>query len=209
MVIRRNVLIAAFAVTALALLAMFALSRPGVSEATTEGASEANLARDFAVLRRAPKAGDELPPAVRRMFQPTAQREGLDLDAARAAAPGGRGYVWVLPGDRSVCLAIPDPVDGFGINCRDPEGAAAGELWVGLVGGRGQRAGDTRVAVLVPDDTDTVTAVSSSGRRTPLQASGNVVFADLSDSHHLDLEGGSGARSLSVPGTPEALVAEG
>jgi hypothetical protein len=206
--VRRTWLIAAFALTAVALTALVMLSHAGVSEAQTDARSSSPDVRgEFDVLRRAPRPGDVLPPAVRRMFEPTAAREGLNLDAARAAMPGGRGNVWVLPGKDSVCLAIPDPVDGFGISCRAAADAAAGQLWVGLVGVPGQQAGDALVAVLVPDGTDTVTAVERSGTRRALQVSGNVAFADVTDAHHLELADGADEHSLATPGTPEALVA--
>jgi hypothetical protein len=211
MVIRRGRgrLIAAFALTALALATTAMLSRAGVSDAETgTTATRADVSGEFGVLRRAPRSGDAMPPAVRRMFETMAASEGLDLDAARAAMPGGRGNIWVLPGKDKVCLAIPDPVDGFGVNCRDAASVAAGELWVGLVGLPGQQAGDARVAVLVPDGTDTVTTVERSGDRTALQVSGNVAFADVTDSHHLELADGAHEHSLATPGTPEALVAD-
>jgi hypothetical protein len=205
--VRRNWLIAAFALTALALAAAAVLSRADVSQAEPNATTHADVRSEFSVLRRAPRSGDALPPAVRRMFEPVAASEGLDLDAARAALPAGRGNVWVLPGDDTVCLAIPDPVDGFGIDCRDAASTATGELWVSLVGGPGQQAGDARVAVLVPDGTDSVTAVEASGHRRALQVSGNVAFADVTDSHHLELADGAGEHVLAVPGTPEEVVA--
>lgn len=198
-----RILTAALAAAALALVALALLSRADVSEATGTAATGTDPRDAFAVLRRDPRPGDTMPPGVRAQLAPVAAEYGADVDRARAAAPAGRGYVWVIPGETSVCLAVPDPVDGFGVNCRDAGGAAAGLLWVALTGGPGQRAGDARVAVLVPDGIDAVTSISSHGDRRELAAERNVAFADVSDSSQVVVV----STVLDVPGTPEALVA--
>jgi hypothetical protein len=59
----------------------------------------------------------------------------------------------------------------------------------------------------VPDGIETVTAAGSQGERRTLDVSGNVAFADLSDSARLEFTDGDGKHAVNAPGTPEALAA--
>jgi hypothetical protein len=140
------------------------------------------------------------------MLGPVAEREGLDLDSARAFAPSATGSVWAVPGKSGVCLAIPDPIDGFAISCNDTAAAQDGRLWVGLTALPEQRIGDVRAAILVPDGIDTVTAVGAAGRRRTLVVADNVAFADLQDSARLEFTDGDGKHAVNAPGTPAALA---
>lgn len=182
-------------------------SPPSAQPAAARAAAQSPGAASFAVFRRAAQPGDAMPEAVRTMLAPTAEREQADLDDARAVAPLGLGTVWAIPGVRGICLAIPDPVDGFGVNCKPYELAAAGQLWAALVGGAGQSVGDVRMALFLPDDAHGVTAVALDGCARTLDASGNVVVADLASSARVEFTDASGARrSTEIPGTPPELV---
>jgi hypothetical protein len=164
----------------------------------------------FGVFRRPARAGDAMPAETRRILSVVADREGVSLDAARAVAPSGTGSVWVIPGPGKACVAIPDPVDGFGMNCADTDAAKAGKLWVTLVGLKGQQAGDARVAMVVPDGVDSVTASSAHGAHSRIAVSDNVAFGDVSDSDAMEFTDADGAaHAVHVPGTPAALVAQG
>jgi hypothetical protein len=182
-------------------------SAPSAIDPAVQPAARPAQASDFAVFRRPVVAADTLPTLVRRELTPTAQRESLDLNNARAVAPMGTGSVWVLAGTNNVCLAIPDPVDGFGVSCQSIADAEQGKLWVGLNGLLGQRAGDVRIAMLLPDGTGLVTAHGTDGHLTPLPVANNVVVADLSDSQTVDFSDPAGDHSVAIPGTPPALVA--
>lgn len=57
----------------------------------------------------------------------------------------------------------------------------------------------------MPDGIETVTAAGSQGERRTLDVSGNVAFADLSDSARLEFTDGDGKHAVNAPGTPEAL----
>ena len=203
---RRQGLIACFTATSAGLAAALLLTTGSASVAQSSALSATDARAPFSVLDRPARSGDRIPPGVRVQFEPVAAAKGLDLDAARALAPLGRGYVWALPGPKNVCIAIPDPVDGFGIGCESADGADGGRLWIGLNGMSGQRAGDVRVAMLVPDRIDAVTAVAGDGTRRRLDVSSNVVVADLVDSDHVELSDGASSSSVDVPGTPPALV---
>lgn len=77
-------------------------------------------------------------------------RYGRNADLARSIrTPYGTGYV--IPGDGHLCIAVPDPVDGFGESCVDTETATQLGLWVRLVGdGPDAKAMDT---IVMPDGT--------------------------------------------------------
>jgi hypothetical protein len=201
-----RVLAACFVTATIALAATVLLggSAPSLASTTDPGSTDARA--PFAVFSRPQRGGDQLPPAVREQFAPLALERGLDLDAARAVAPAGRGYVWLLAGPDAVCIAIPDTVDGFGLSCNDANGAAAGRLWVGMNAMPGQKAGDVRAAILVPDGVEAVTAVATDGARRTLPVSDNVAFADLVASDHVELAEGGSVTSVDLPGTPAALV---
>jgi hypothetical protein len=209
---RTSLLVVLTATVALA-AAAFLMTRAQPSGAA--GSVPASTATDqpvdphgvFAVFRRAARSGDVMPPAVRKMFAPIAEREALDLGGARAVAPSGAGSVWAVPGRSSICLAIPDPVDGFAVSCNDTAAAQDGRLWVGLTALPGQDSGDVRAAILVPDGIETVTAVGGKGQRRSLGVSGNVAVADLSDSARLEFTDGDGKHGVNAPGTPDTLAA--
>lgn len=63
------------------------------------------------------------------------------------------GDGWVVPGDGWLCIAMPDPVDGFGTTCLPTQIAAARGLHVALSGGKGIPAGKSAQTALVSDAT--------------------------------------------------------
>lgn len=168
-------------------------------------ATGSTAATAFAVFARPAVARDRMPPETRRTLAGVAAREGVDLDRSRAVAASAGRAVWAIPGPDRVCLAVPDPIDGFGINCADVATAASGRLWVTLVGLRGQKAGDVRIAQFVPDGVDAVTAVSDSGRTRTIAVSDNVAFADVTGGT-IGFSDGSTERRIRVEGTPPALL---
>jgi hypothetical protein len=181
----------------LALLAVVAAGLTTTLALADQSAPDPDARDGYAVFTRAARSGDVLPPAVREQLAPIVGKD-VDLDAARAVAPAGRGYVWAIGGPQRLCLAVPDPVDGFGVACRDGSKVAAGDLWVGLQGGAGIPAGVVRMAILVPDATDAVTAVGGK-RRQSLEVSDNVVFADAEGPDRFELADGGSVRSVDVP----------
>jgi hypothetical protein len=146
-----------------------------------------------------------MPADTRRVLADLAAHERVDLDRARAVAASAGRAVWAIPGQDTVCLAIPDPVDGFGVNCADVATAKSGRLWVTLVGLAGQKVGDVRVAEFVPDGVDAVTTVSDSGQTRTIATSDNVAFADVT-SGTIGFSDGFGDHRVGVDGTPETLL---
>jgi hypothetical protein len=166
----------------------------------------ADASSSFAVFQRPAKASDRMPPEARRMLADVVAREAAgDLDGARAVAASAGRAVWAVPGRDKLCLAIPDPVDGFGISCADIAAVKSGRLWVTLVGLAGQRAGDVRIAQFVPDGVDAVTAVSDSGNTRTIAATDNVAFADIT-SGTIGFSDGFGEHRVRAEGTPAALM---
>jgi hypothetical protein len=73
---------------------------------------------------------------------------GKNVDLARGfSTPTGRG--WVIPGDGFVCMAAPDPVDGFGETCAATSTVTASGMINMLVSPT--TPGAAEVSVLVPD----------------------------------------------------------
>jgi len=165
----------------------------------------ADPATSFAVFQRPATSGDQMPSETRRILSDVAAREGADLDGARAVAASAGRSVWAIPGKDKLCLAIPDPVDGFGINCADVAAAKSGRLWVTFVGLAGQKLGDVRIAQFVPDGVDAVSAVSDSGQTRTIATSDNVAFADVT-SGTIGFSDGVGEHRVRVEGTPAALL---
>jgi hypothetical protein len=69
--------------------------------------------------------------------------------ARRIRTPTGDG--WIIPGDGWLCIAMPDPVDGYGTSCLPTQIAAKQGLYVGLSGGKGIPAGMSAQVALVSD----------------------------------------------------------
>lgn len=116
-------LVAASAATALA------LSSGGPVGAAEEGVA-ADPSASLALLRQAPVARDAIPTAAQGEFQRIATDRQLDLSGARTAAVASRfGTVRVIPGGTAdtVCITLPDPVDGNALSCRSTADAEHGE----------------------------------------------------------------------------------
>ena len=176
------------------------------AQTVDQGAQTVDPATAFGVFRRGARAADAMPATERRILAPVAAREQVSLAEARAVAPSAGRAVWAIPGPDKVCLALPDPVDGYGISCSSGIDAANGRLWVELVGAPGQQVGDARVAELVPDGVDTVTSVAASGRQGAIAVADNVAFTDVSDADTLRFGSGDAARSVHIGRTLPSMV---
>lgn len=176
--------------------------------ATSPAAATAAPGPDaFAVFRRPAGPADRMPAAIREQLAPATAGAAIDFDGARAVAAAGTGAVWAIPGPTQICLAQPDPIDGFAVTCASVQRALQGGLWVGLNGLPGQEAGDVGLAILVPDGVASVTAVATDGTRQAIAVDDNVAFADLSASRSVAFDDLDGTHTVAVPGTPAALVA--
>lgn len=203
--VRRGGIAAAFVVASAA--TALALSSGGPVGAAEEGAA-ADPSASLALLRQAPAARDAIPTAAQGEFQRIAADRQLDLSGARTADVASRfGTVRVIPGEAAdtVCLTLPDPVDGNAISCRSTADAEHGRLWTGLVGMPGQDTGDARVAIVVPDGVPSIETVDQRGVRTEQAAHDNVVVADLNDVAAYELTVGGSVVHQRLAGTPGEL----
>jgi hypothetical protein len=87
-----------------------------------------------------------------------------------------------VPGDDTVCVVVPDPVDGYATSCSPTAVVATGGLTVGLAD-----ADSSTAVALVPDGAK-VTVVDDEDHRSRVtpDASG-VVAVDAQDADHLDV----------------------
>lgn len=176
------------------------------SETAAAAAPKIDPATAFGVFRRPAQSADAMPDSEQRILAGVARRENVSLANARAVAPSAGRLVWAIPGPDKVCLAIPDPIDGYGFHCADASSAANGGLWTGIAGLLGQRVGDGRVAIFVPDGVDAVTAVGTAGGRATLQVSDNVAFGDVSDAGRLEFSSDGVIHTAPIAGTTEEMV---
>lgn len=114
-----------------------------VAEAVKE--VQRDISTHFRLFRIQPAA--PMPPDVALAIA-SPSRFGRNAELARGVAtPNGPG--WVIPGDGYICIAVPDPVDGYAESCTATEVAVKQGLWVALEGeGTDAEAIDT---ILVPD----------------------------------------------------------
>ncbi|HEU4976503.1 MAG TPA: hypothetical protein VFT50_15530 [Baekduia sp.] len=128
-------------------------------ETTAVSEVQPELRASFALFRDRPASG--MPEAVAAQVG-SPRRFGRNPALARAINTV-TGTGWVIPGDGFVCVAVPDPVDGYGTTCM-PTSLAAQRgvsiaLWGNLPGGQ---AAET---MLVPDGTRVVVDGSGSADR--------------------------------------------
>lgn len=137
-----------------------AATSPAVDSTTPTVATptvQPEIAAHFALFRDQPAA--PIPAGIATGIA-SPSRFGRNPALARSIdTPTGRG--WVIPGDGYLCIAIPDPVDGYGESCNTAGRAIAHGLWVRLAGdGPSSKAVD---AFIVPDGT---TVRAQPGRKT-------------------------------------------
>lgn len=88
------------------------------------------IVENFALFRE--RAAAKMPDDVaRQVGSPT--RYGRNVSLARAIETV-TGTGWVIPGDGYLCLAVPDPVDGYGTTCAPTEVAVRQGLALTLSG---------------------------------------------------------------------------
>lgn len=129
------------------------------AETTAVPVVQDNIMNNFALFRDRPAT--PMPAGVAEAIA-SPGKFGRNAGFARSIqTPYGTG--WVIPDDGYMCIAIPDPVDGYGESCTSTDVALKQGLWVGL-------AGDTPSAksldsILVPDGA-TVTAPAAGASTT-------------------------------------------
>lgn len=111
---------------------------------------QAAISAHFALFRDQPATGMPAD-AVAQVGSPG--RYGRNPDLAREIeTPTGPG--WVIPGNGYLCIAVPDPVDGYGTTCLPTDVAAQQGLSIRLWGDL--PSGKTAETMLVPDGASAV-----------------------------------------------------
>ena len=156
---------------------------------------QSDQAAQFAVFERPRGADDAMPREARRQVGDST-RSGRNLDLSRAIdTVTGRG--WAVPGDGTICLVVPDPVDGFGIGCVPTEQAARQGAAVVMVP-PGEDA-VPQLTMLVPRGAR-VRARASGGAARELEADGDgVLRTELSWEDAVDVETSTGVETLPMP----------
>lgn len=153
-------------------------------------------AEGFAIFRRAPSGLDQ-PSAEARALLSGPSHTGMNIDLARGyRGPDGTG--WVVPGNGSLCLVMPDPVDGFGVACEPTTKAKQ----VGLVGIMvdPKKQAIAKVTVLLPDGAK-ASATLEDGSTKQLDAQEGVVSAALEQTRSVSVTTADGGiRQYAMPG---------
>ena len=126
-------------------------------------------------------------------------RLGRNAALAHAiATPTGTG--WVLPGSDAVCIAVPDPVDGYGVTCTSSSVAAESGAWIGMSSGA---SNGIRMTVLVPDGSRVTTEAADGADHALGVGEDGVVNVHLDFGDHLALSNAHGSpRTIATPPPP-------
>jgi hypothetical protein len=212
-VTRRRVVLIALG-GAVMVVPVAAAARPSASS-NTAPIAPAWLARDvaivqnvqaaqsehFAVFRRARTAADAVPPAAKAAVGDS-RASGRNLALSRAIrTPTGRGLV--SPGDGTICLSVPDPVDGYGVTCGETVQVVKKGLALMMISP--ERPDVAQVTLLLPDGA-TAENVARASRTTALRPDADgIVATEVATGGSITVDSASGSRTLTVPSLPADL----
>jgi hypothetical protein len=156
-------------------------------------------AADFAVLAQKQSPGDALPDDVKRATLGR-DRASSTVDSRGIDTPSGHG--WAISIDDSLCLVVPDPVDGYGVACTPADIARRRGALVMM--GKGGRFD---VTLVLPYGAKA--ARNADGARSPLAAPPTgVVTTELGAGDSIAVTNSAGASTtLPAPVAPAASVA--
>ncbi len=212
-VTRRKVTLVALA-GAVMVVPVTAAARSGASSSSTPSAP-AWLARNgaitqtvqpaqsehFAVFRRARTAADAVPAAAKAGVGDS-RASGRNLALSRAIqTPTGRGMV--SPGNGTICLSVPDPVDGYGVTCGETDRVVAKGLALMMISP--ERPSVAQVTLLLPDGA-TAKSVARDSRTTDLRPDADgIVATEVATGSSITVDSANGTRAFAVPYMPEDL----
>lgn len=168
---------------------------PTAAQPAPVTAVQSDQYRQLRVLRRARRLSDAMPLSAQRMASPA--RFGRNPWLSRAiGTPIGKG--WVVPGDGTVCILIPDPIDGYAMSCAPTSVVTSAGLTVGLADARRSVA-----VTLVPDQARVV--VTQEDRSVEPQApdESGVVTTDARQADHVDVTTDEGTASTPMVSSEE------
>lgn len=168
-------------------------------------AVQADQRAGFAVFNRPRTSRDEMPVAAREQVGNSSQ-SGRNVELSRAiATPAGVG--WAIPGNQTVCLAVPDPVDGYGIACSETGRAVTHGHMVMMIA---SNQPDVALITMLAPVGSQVAAVLKDGRRQPLDAdSDGVISTTLVGATGISVETVAGTQYRRMPVAPPTAPSRG
>lgn len=156
------------------------------------GAVQPDQAANFRVLRRPRRASDVIPAdVVAQVASPG--RFGRNPQLARAVETAtGKG--WVVPGRDTVCLVVPDPVDGYGTSCKSTAEAADEGLGVQLIA-----PDESTSSTLLPDDGRVVVTQDDATTEVVQPDASGMAASDTTDASQVTVVTNDGRSSEPVP----------
>lgn len=168
--------------------------------ASAEMAAAAPQAADgaaahFSVLRGPATEDDRMPADVRAQLEGPVEMQGGDLDRARSLRMSATdATMWVVPGEKTVCLATPTPT-GFGINCATIESALKGGLSGQLL--KSEEGGSEQIVVgLLPDGVEAVEVDPAMGQPRSVAVRENVIAVEARVGDNVSYSDASGRHVL-------------
>jgi hypothetical protein len=169
---------------------------PLAAQPAAIGAVQPAQASTLRVLRRTRRASDAMPAAVADAVAGPG-RFGRNPGLARAIdTPTGRG--WIVPGDDTVCIVVPDPVDGYGTSCSPTSVVATDGLTVGVADEDGSTA-----VTLLPDDARLVLTEDDDSTEAVAPDASGVAAVDATDADHLTVVTDEGRATTDLPDAGE------
>jgi hypothetical protein len=151
-------------------------------------------AQQFAIFRRGQTPRDTPPQAAKQMLGES-RETGKNIGLARAFdTPHGTG--WAIPGDGNLCLAMPDPVDGFGLVCQKTDPTAAEGLLGIMVDPK--KPGRHTIMLLTADGAD-VSAEFADGTTRSLRVREGIVSETLVDARSVAVTTKAGTKKHEMP----------
>lgn len=150
----------------------------------------------LAILRRERTASDAMSPeALKQVGDSRASGRNSQLSRA-IKTPTGTG--WVTPGNDMVCIAVPDPVDGFGSVCDYTDAVTERGLAVLMVPDRTQAL--AHLSLLLPDGASAEVGFADGRHEAVKSDADGIVSTTLRDGTSLTVFSKAGSkRTVSLP----------
>lgn len=156
---------------------------------------QANALRVFA---RSRGPHDAMPAGARSLIG-NSVHSGRNVELSRrVSTPSGAG--WAIPGNGTVCLAVPDAVDGFGVSCAETSQARKRGVAVIAISPDAPQA--AKLTMLSPTGSD-VTAEMADGSTRELSADDEgVVSVTLTGATSVTVSSATGTTRMTIPAAP-------
>jgi hypothetical protein len=125
-------------------------------------------------------------------------RLSLDLTSGHPfKTPHGTGYVLSSSDGTTLCLAVPDTIDGYGSSCEALSTVQRSGL-VGTLVSPSPRSGASEVVIVLPQGTDAATLTTKSGKTSALAIEAGVAVGTIAEDGHVTYDTPRGPRTIAV-----------